>query len=115
MCDMTFGQYVASIRKGKGLSQRSLARLADVTNSTVNRLEAGSVNPDPSTLIKVSEALGVDAAILFSKCGYVHVSDEFVKLAKKMEPLPDACKEELYKSFNGLVDAVMDKYDGDLI
>jgi len=48
------------IREKKGLSQERLARLADVANNTVIKIEAGkNQNPTLNTLQKFSKALGV--------------------------------------------------------
>ncbi len=48
------------IREKKGLSQERLARLADVANNTVIKIEAGkNQNPTLDTLQKLSKALGV--------------------------------------------------------
>ncbi len=48
------------IREKKGLSQERLARLADVANNTVIKIEAGkNQNPTLDTLQKLSKALEV--------------------------------------------------------
>jgi len=47
-------------REAKGLSQEKLARLADVANNTIIKIEAGkNQNPTLDTLKKISKALGV--------------------------------------------------------
>jgi len=48
------------LRETKGLSQEKLARLADVANNTIIKIEAGkNQNPTLETLKKVAQALGV--------------------------------------------------------
>ncbi|OGF74590.1 hypothetical protein A3J56_03450 [Candidatus Giovannonibacteria bacterium RIFCSPHIGHO2_02_FULL_46_20] len=48
------------LRKAKGLSQEKLARLADVANNTLIKMESGeNQNPTLDTLKKVAKALGV--------------------------------------------------------
>jgi len=48
------------LREAKGLSQEKLARLADVANNTLIKMESGeNQNPTLDTLKKVSKALGV--------------------------------------------------------
>jgi len=48
------------LRKAKGLSQEKLARLADVANNTIIKIEAGkNQNPTLDTLKKISKALEV--------------------------------------------------------
>lgn len=51
---------VEQLRKQKGLSQEKLARLADVANNTIIKIESGeNNNPTLETLRKVAEAFGV--------------------------------------------------------
>jgi predicted nucleotidyltransferase len=52
-------------RRLAGLSQRALARKADVPASTVGRIERGTVRPRMDTLERLAEALGVDLEIEF--------------------------------------------------
>jgi transcriptional regulator with XRE-family HTH domain len=51
---------VEKLRKQKGLSQERLARLADVANNTIIKMESGeNKNPTLETLRKVAKALDV--------------------------------------------------------
>lgn len=53
-------QNIKSLRKKNGLSQEKLARKADVTYSTLIKIESGAnKNPTISTIKKISSALGV--------------------------------------------------------
>ena len=48
------------LREAKGLSQEKLARLADVANNTIIKIEGGkNQNPTLDTLKKIAKALGV--------------------------------------------------------
>ena len=48
------------LRETKGLSQEKLARLADVANNTIIKIEAGkNQNPTLDTLKKISKVLDV--------------------------------------------------------
>jgi len=51
---------IKKLREAKGLSQEKLARLADVANNTLIKMESGE-NPNPTlnSLKKVAKALGV--------------------------------------------------------
>ena len=54
------------LREEKGLSQEKLARLSDVANNTIIKIEAGkNQNPTLDTLKKIAQALevGVDDLI----------------------------------------------------
>ncbi|HEY4501263.1 MAG TPA: helix-turn-helix transcriptional regulator [Candidatus Paceibacterota bacterium] len=51
---------IERLRKAKGLSQEKLARLADVANNTLIKMESGeNQNPTLDTLKKVAKALNV--------------------------------------------------------
>jgi len=51
---------IGRLRKAKGLSQEKLARLADVANNTLIKMESGeNQNPTLETLKKVAKALEV--------------------------------------------------------
>ncbi len=51
---------IKKLREAKGLSQEKLARLADVANNTLIKMESGeNRNPTLDTLKKVAKAFGV--------------------------------------------------------
>ena len=51
---------VKLLREAKGLSQEKLARLADVANNTLIKMETGeNKNPTLETLVRVAKALDV--------------------------------------------------------
>ena len=51
---------IKRLREAKGLSQEKLARLADVANNTLIKMESGeNQNPTLDTLKKVARALDV--------------------------------------------------------
>ena len=51
---------IKRLREAKGLSQEKLARLADVANNTLIKMESGeNKNPTLETLKKVAKALEV--------------------------------------------------------
>ncbi len=51
---------IKRLREAKGLSQEKLARLADVANNTLIKMESGeNQNPTLNSLKKVAKALGV--------------------------------------------------------
>ncbi len=51
---------IKKLRETKGLSQEKLARLADVANNTLIKMESGeNQNPTLVTLKKVAKAFGV--------------------------------------------------------
>lgn len=51
---------IKKLREAKGLSQEKLARLADVANNTLIKMESGeNQNPTLITLKKIAKAFGV--------------------------------------------------------
>ena len=107
MSDLSFGQYISWLRKEKSMSQRKLAESAGVTNSTVSRIEADLVNPDPVTLSKLALALGVEKSVLLTKCGYSEIPEELIAIARKTGDLSVAQREVVYKRINGAVGEIL--------
>lgn len=53
------GELIASYRKEQGLTMTELARLADVSMSTISRIENGRISPTYDVLARISAALNV--------------------------------------------------------
>jgi len=54
------GKNIKEIRKKKGISQDKLSKLADITHTTLAKLESGAnTNPTIKTLQKIARALNV--------------------------------------------------------
>ena len=104
MESFSFGQYLVQLREQKSMSQRKLAETANVTNSTISRIEADAVKPDPATLEKLATALEVDKSLLLTKCGYSEIPEEFVIIARKTGELSEEKRAEAYKIFNETID-----------
>jgi transcriptional regulator with XRE-family HTH domain len=58
---------LVKIRRSKGLSQRALARVADMSPSSIYEIETGRRKPNPSTLRKLAAALGVEVVDLLEE------------------------------------------------
>ena len=100
----SFGKYLVKLRNQKAISQRKLAELAGVTNSTISRLEADLVTPDLKTLEKLANALDIDKTLLLTKCGYSEIPEEFVIIARKTGELSEEKRAEAYRIFNDTID-----------
>jgi len=60
MSNQNLANNIKKLREAKGLSQEKLARLADVANNTLIKMESGeNQNPTLDTLKKVAKALDV--------------------------------------------------------
>ena len=58
--DYPLSKNLKKLREQKGLSQDRLAKLADVANNTIIKIEQGeNINPTLDTLKKLSKALDV--------------------------------------------------------
>ena len=109
----SFGKYLVHLREQKSISQRKLAELAGVTNSTISRLEADLVTPDLKTLEKLANALKIDKALLLTKCGYSEIPEEFVIIVRKSGELSAEKRAEVFKIFNETIDKFLLNDDDD--
>jgi len=66
------GEYVKSLRKARGYTQRKLGYLSGVSNATINRIENNISVPEPDTLKKLSHPLGVPYYDLLKAAGYLN-------------------------------------------
>ena len=63
---MDIGIRLQAVRKGKGLSQRELAKRVGVTNSTISLIERDRISPSVDTLSAILDALGTTLPGFFS-------------------------------------------------
>ncbi|MFL0808967.1 MAG: helix-turn-helix domain-containing protein [Agarilytica sp.] len=63
----TVGARLQSLRQKFGLSQRELARRAEVTNSTLSMIEQGKVSPSVGSLEKILHAFPISLQEFFSE------------------------------------------------
>lgn len=62
---------IINLRKKKQYSQRKLAMISSVSNSTVSRIESATSDADPETLKKLAPCLGVSYEELMKVAGYI--------------------------------------------
>ena len=60
--DTDVGEYIKRARSLRGLSQESLAELADINATTVWGLETGKHVPRPVTLRRLARGLGIEVS-----------------------------------------------------
>ena len=60
------GLRLKSLRTAKGLSQRKLAAIADVSNATISLIENGRTDPSTGLLKRILDGLGVSFADFFA-------------------------------------------------
>lgn len=61
------GKKILALRQRYGLSQRELARRADMTNSSLSTIEQGKVSPSIATLEKILKAIPISLQSFFSE------------------------------------------------
>lgn len=78
---MSPGEKLSSIRKSKGLSQELLAEQSRISLRTIQRIEADSTSPRPSTLKILADTLGIAFDELsFTGAQQVEDTDALTKL-----------------------------------
>ncbi len=97
----TLSERIKYMRQRRDLTQADLAKVADVSQSTVAQIESGDKDPSFSTLLKIAGALDCHLAVLFSS-DEVHVFD--MKRLKKKYVSVDKLNPTLYFSFGKVID-----------
>jgi transcriptional regulator with XRE-family HTH domain len=94
-----FGDYLRARREAIGISQGQLARLTQTRDSTINRLEAGTISaPRPDKLSRIARQLDLDLADVFAMAGYVvptHLPAPIPYLHAKYPDLPQKAIVEI--------------------
>lgn len=82
---ITFGKKVASLRKGKKLSQTDLAKKLNTSVSVISRYERDEMNPSIDTAKKLADLLGTTVGYLLGETE----DDQLLKDPKMVERLKD--------------------------
>ena len=64
---MSIGTRIIQIRNHKGISQRQLSERSGIASSYLSRIENRRVEPQPKTLRRIAEALGVPVSEMFDE------------------------------------------------
>ena len=64
--DLRLGHRLRAVREQAGLSQRALAKRADVTNSAISLIESGKVNPSVGALKRILEGIPIGLSEFFA-------------------------------------------------
>ena len=62
-----FGEALRQVRVGRGISQQELALESELDRTYISLLERGLRQPTITTLMGLSDALGIDPALLIKK------------------------------------------------
>lgn len=60
------GQFIASLRKERGMTQAELAKILNVTTQAVSKWECGKGSPQASLIVPLADALGVSPSEILS-------------------------------------------------
>ncbi len=106
----TFGTVIADARRNKGLSQRELARLTKISNSTISRIEADDgIQHDTKTIACLAEELAIDYNYLLSLIGYVKDQPEVRAIQRAIDNMSPEQVQKMIKILNASFD---DAFDG---
>ena len=67
---MEFGEFLAKLRKERGILQKELANYLNVTVATISNYEKGVHSPDLNTLVKLADFYGVSTDYLLQRTKY---------------------------------------------
>lgn len=100
----SLGTLLKDKRKDMGLSTHELGDRTGVTNSTIMRIEQGSIaNPRPDLLKSIADVLELKLADVYTAAGYVQ-PEGFPSFAPYLRSryahLPEAAQAELEASFS---------------
>lgn len=109
----SFGEYITRLRKSKGYSQRKLAQITGISNTTISRIEKNfTTNPDLSTLKLLAKYLDIDEIYMLEAAGYKEESKED-ELTKKDERDIKKVLDNTKKQLEGLMDTDGLMFDGE--
>lgn len=98
---MTIGENIKKIRLEKGLSQKELGKILDVSQQMIGQYENPNSNLKPETIKKIAIALHCRIDELIDAPFYIGVSDLFaIGGAEQMEK--EVLKDHLIESYNKL-------------
>lgn len=91
---MTTGELIRQARISAGLTQKELGERAGIAEPTIGRYELGKLNPKPSTLKKIANALGISWVSLLPE-NIVSKSDDLANYELVMEGITRIKREML--------------------
>jgi len=91
----TFGQYITRLREAKGYSQRKLAMISGLSNTTIGRIEKSETeNPDLLTLTTLAKHLNVDESYILQAAGYIESKTSIKKENKINDKIAHAVNDD---------------------
>jgi transcriptional regulator with XRE-family HTH domain len=81
----TFGQRLRDLREKRGLAQKEVGALLDVTISTIGKYESGERTPAPDAIVKLADFFQVSADYLLGRSDIPETVE--MRIAKKEDLL----------------------------
>jgi transcriptional regulator with XRE-family HTH domain len=63
---MKIGEAIRRVRREKDFTQQIVAERAGITSGHLSKIESGATDPDSEMIVRIADALGTNAATLFS-------------------------------------------------
>ena len=83
------GLRIKYLRKSQNITQEKLAELINMDITSLSKIETGRNYPQPDTLEKISNALGVEVFNLFTFAENLSTKDYFDGINKNLQILKD--------------------------
>ncbi len=97
---MNFPQQLKNLREQRGLTQRQLGEMINVSDATINRYEKGLRNPDPETLNILANIFNTTIDFLLGRDAKEYIAPCPATDAPTEDLPPEALKEiEEFKAF----------------
>ena len=94
---MNIGEVIKNIRENQNISMNQLAKIADISQSSLSRIEAGLSQPTFDVLERIIIALDFSLAEFFSNEQQTVVDPSIVRLVQAAEKLTNEEREHLTK------------------
>lgn len=103
-----FGERLKLLREEKQITQKDLAKILSLANSTVSQYESNKRDPDSTTLQKLADYFNVTLDFLLGRSDFRHYPEVITAhpLGDPMDDLP----EEALKELETLRQYVINKY-----
>ncbi len=95
------GEFIATCRKEKGLTQMQLAEKLNITNRAVSKWETGKCMPDASLMLDLCDILGIAVNELLS--GERIIMEDYQKRAEEKLVELQAKKDKAQRGYNSIL------------
>lgn len=103
------GDKIKRVREAKGLSQKEVISSIGMGAAQYSRIERGKTDPSISTVLKITKALGVTMAELFTEEQDLKDISTFEKSLMERVALIDSLNKEEQKTIFSILDAFLSK------